>query len=91
MIRALGSIPIMTPLQIATESSVVPKSDMKTIVGGDAELRSGKRRIEANTKHWSARCRTNDDMASLPSSNDFKESLPARVGNEIHNDMGDMP
>ncbi len=38
MMRALGAMPIMTALQIATASLAVPKSVMKTIAGRTVEL-----------------------------------------------------
>jgi hypothetical protein len=38
MIRTFGTIPTITALQIATASFAVPKSVIKTIVGGAAGL-----------------------------------------------------
>src|SRR6266481_873914 len=52
--RRFGVIPYMTPLQRATESSTVPKSVMKTTVGGDldagcsADRKLARRRSAAN-------------------------------------------
>src|SRR5882724_7184711 len=52
--RRFGVIPYMTPLQRATESSTVPKSVMKTTVGGDldagcsADRKLPRRRSAAN-------------------------------------------
>jgi hypothetical protein len=57
MIRALGAIPNITALQIATASFAVPKSVIKTIVGlrGGAELASREPGVPAQPKEITAR------------------------------------
>src|SRR6266550_2241384 len=76
--RRFGVMPYMTPLQRATESSTVPKSVMKTTVGGYLDAGCAAARKPPSTSASSKRQVVGEDRRGRSSSQCIYRSTPEK-------------